>query len=253
MSDTEPGGEMEAYVRRVQAETRRYIQDLLEDNQKLRVAAATLQSEKARLEQQGAAMREELEHHREARRKLERELADIAAENRHFSEEFVVVEQQNSSLANLYVALSRLHSTLDRDEVLGIVIEIVEFLVGCEQVAIFEKEGDELALAASKGLDEARWRRVREGDGIVGRTPLTGEAWYAPPQAPGADELTACVPLRLHGGVSGVLALYRLLPQKGGKLEAIDHELLDLLGTQAAHALYCATLAGAASRAAAAS
>lgn len=253
MSDTESGGEMEAYVRKVQAETRRYIHDLLDENQKLRVAAATLQSEKARLEQQVLTMREELDHHRLEQLELERKLADIAAENRHFSEEFVVVEQQNSSLANLYVALSRLHSTLDRDEVLGIVIEIVEFLVGCEQMALFERRGTQLALVASKGVDEARWRVVPEGEGIVGRAALTGEAWYAPPQAPGADELTACVPLRLHGGVSGVLALYRLLPQKGGKLEAIDHELLDLLGTQAAHALYCATLAGAASHAAAAS
>jgi hypothetical protein len=240
--------EMEAYVRKVQAETRRYIQGLLDENQKLRVATATLQSDKARLDQQVFTMREELEHHRHQELKLERELADIAAENRHYSEEFVVVEQQNSSLANLYVAMSRIHSTLDRDEVLATVIDIVEFLVGCEQIALFTRDGELLRLAASKGIDAARWASVPLGEGAIGRTAVTGEAWLTSPDAPGPDELTACIPLRLNGGTSGVLALFRLLPQKGGKLASIDHELFDLLGTQAANSLYCATLAGAASR-----
>jgi hypothetical protein len=243
MSENDPGTELESYVRKVQAETRRYVQDLLAENQRLRTLNASLQFDRENLERALASSREELEGHRARQARLERELADAAAENRRYSEEFVVVEQQNSSLANLYVAMSRLHSTLDRGELLAIVVDIVEYLVGCEQMALFEKDGEALTLAASKGVDAARWQTVAPGEGIIGRAAATGEAWFAPEKTAGPDGLTACVPLRRDGTPSGALALYRLLPQKGGRLEEIDHELLDLLGTQAAHALYCAALA----------
>ncbi len=80
------------------------------------------------------------------------------------------------------------------------------------------------------------------GEGPIGRTALTGEPYV--PVAPGADEsgLTACIPLRLRDRVYGALALFRLLPQKSGRLESIDHELLDLLAAQAGPALHAASL-----------
>lgn len=253
MSESEPGPDLELYVRRVQSDTRKLMQDLLAENERLRALAASVQADRDRLAEEAALLRREMEAQRERQARLETQLADAAAENRHFSEEFVVVEQQNSSLANLYVAMSRLHSTLDRDAVLSEVVDIVEFLVGCEQIALFDLDEGALALAASKGIDARRWGRVAPGEGIVGRTAVTGEAWFAEPGVPAPDELTACVPLRRDGRVAGVLALYRLLPQKGGKLEEVDHELLDLLGAQAANALYAASLATAASRSAAGS
>jgi hypothetical protein len=49
------------------------------------------------------------------------------------------------------------------------------------------------------------------------------------------------VPLKLEGKVMGVIAIFRLLPQKGG-IEDLDRELFDLLATQAAFALYCTGL-----------
>ena len=51
----------------------------------------------------------------------------------------------------------------------------------------------------------------------------------------------ACVPLKLDDKVTGVIAIFGLLPQKGG-IEELDRELFDLLATQAAFARYCTGL-----------
>ena len=54
-------------------------------------------------------------------------------------------------------------------------------------------------------------------------------------------DLSACIPLHFDGRLLGVVAIFRLLPQKTG-LVALDHELFDLLATHAARALYCTEL-----------
>jgi hypothetical protein len=233
---------LESYVRRVQADTHRYVRDLLKENESLRVAVATLQVEKARLEEELLATKEAVDRHRLEEVKLERRLAEIGAENRRYSEEYVLVEQQNSALANLYVAGVRLHSSLERSEILAVIIDIIEFLVGCEQVGVFAVEDDRLRLTASKGLDEEKWAEVALGDGPIGRTALTGQPYL--PVAPGTDEhgLTACVPVKFRDSVAFVITLFRLLPQKSGRLEPVDHDLLSLLAAQAGSSLAAASL-----------
>lgn len=234
MSEIDP---IEAYVRRVQADTRRYVHDLLAENEKLRVTAATLLAEKAGIEDELVSLRGEADRHRSEQTKLERRLAEVAAENRRFSEEYVIVEQQNSNLANLYVASVRLHSTVERGEILAVIIDIIEFLVGCEEIGIFEVDGEKLRLAASKGIDESRWASVALGEGAIGRTALTGQPYTPLAQETDAEGLTICVPLKVQSRVSGVIVLFGLLPQKAGKLESVDLDLLNLLAAQAGTAL----------------
>jgi GAF domain-containing protein len=70
----------------------------------------------------------------------------------------------------------------------------------------------------------------------------TGEPYWAEDiDGSGVTDLTACIPLRRHGAVMGVLVLFRLLPQKF-ELHETDRELLRLLEAQLAMALYCAEL-----------
>ncbi len=228
---------VETYVRRVQEDTKRYVRDLLAENEKLRVTAATAQAEKAALADEVSSLRQELDRQRSEESKLEKRLAEVAAESRRFSEEYVFVEQQNSNLANLYVASARLHSTIERSEILAVIIDIIEFLVGCEEIAVFEEEGGKLRLAASKGIDEARWATVPVGEGAIGRTALTGQPYTPLPQAEDEDGLTICVPLKVAGKVIGAIALFGLLPQKAGKLESVDFDLMNLLAAQAGTAL----------------
>lgn len=243
----------DAYVRRVQEGTQRYAHELLDENERLRVLVATLEGDKHRLEDQLLSLREDQERQRREELLLHGRLADAERASRRFSEKFAEIEQQNSNLANLYVASFRLHGTLDRPEVLAAIQEIVANLIGSEEMAVFEMNAREsgLDLVAANGVEAALWKTVRLEPGLIGRTARTGELYVAgngeaAAGVPAERDLTACIPLKIDGLVTGVLALFRLLPQKTG-FAAVDHELFELLATHAATALYASGLAARAS------
>jgi hypothetical protein len=239
----------DAYVRRVQEGTHRYAHELLEENERLRVLLATVQAERARLEEQLLSARAEQERQRREEIALQGRLVDAEKESRRFSDQFGEIEQQNSNLANLYVASFRLHGTLDREEVLSAIQEIVANLIGSEQMAVFEMNAEKTAieLVSANGLERGSWSSVRLGEGLVGLAARTGELYvagtgHASAALPAEAELSACIPLKIDGFVTGAIALFRLLPQKKGFV-AVDHELFELLGTHAATALYSSGLA----------
>jgi GAF domain-containing protein len=172
---------------------------------------------------------------------LETEKRALEEEFREMSRRFVDLERQNTHLASLFVASYQLLSSADRDDVLTAIQEIVTNLVGSEEVAIYEcdRSAGELVLAASRGLDADRLRRVPIGSGVIGRVAATGNSYLAPEDGTPSEEcpdLTACIALRAADQVVGVVAIFRLLPQKSG-FTRVDEELFDLLSTQAAGAL----------------
>jgi hypothetical protein len=65
----------------------------------------------------------------------------------------------------------------------------------------------------------------------------------SPAESAGDDAITACIPMKIGQRVLGVIAVFRLLPHKGG-LNAVDLDLLDLLSTHAAVALLFTRLYG---------
>ncbi len=114
--------------------------------------------------------------------------------------------------------------------------------MGSEELAIFEvdREHEALRLVSSRGVDPTPLRRIGLGDGAIGRAAAMGEVQMAT-AADGEDVPLACVPMRLGEAVAGVIAIFRLLPQKRA-LGRADQELFELLGTQAAMALHCTRL-----------
>ncbi len=244
-----------SYVFKVREDTRRYVQDLLGENEKLRRLVASLESDKSRLlsekmalQEKLLSLREELDRIYHEQSDLRRQLAEVEAANQSSSRQYFEVEQQNNNLANLYVASFQLHSTLDRGEVLAAIKEIVINLIGSEELAIYEMDDDgrELKLVGSFGIDPGTYATVPVGAGVIGRTAVSGEIYLAanlaakgldPSRTARETNLTACVPLKLGDQVRGALAIFRLLPQKNG-LEAIDYELFNLLAAHAATALY---------------
>jgi nitrate/nitrite-specific signal transduction histidine kinase len=177
-------------------------------------------------------------------------LSEIQEDRRRASARYVEVEQQNTNLANLYVASYQLHGTLDRRRVLDSIQEIVINLIGSEELAIWElnAEREELTLAASFGIDSATWGAIPldSQSGVIGLAAVTGERFVAgqSPIEPTGNEkgLTACIPLKLDDRVVGAIGIFKLLAQKEG-LEPVDFELFDLLASHAATALYCTRLA----------
>jgi GAF domain-containing protein len=154
----------------------------------------------------------------------------------------------DSHLARLYVASCRLHATLDRHEVIAAIREIISTLVRSKEAALFEIDSakQSLELVAAFGLEGDDCLSIPLRAGLIGLTAFTGETLIVDPAhvsgATGLESrLTACVPLKLGGIVTGVIAIFGLLPPKN-RIEEFDLELFRLLATQAAFALYCTRL-----------
>jgi hypothetical protein len=232
---TEGADDLSEYVRRVHENTQRYLRGLIADNEKLCDLIRTLEKE--------------LDRERRDRLHLEERIAAMDADRRAYLERYLDVEEQNANVSNLYVATLRLHRSIDHADVLTAIQEIIINLIGSEELAVFEvaPEGGVLHVSRACGVDTAPLEQVRFGTGIIGHCAASGRSdLLSSPQTvelPGEQPsyeagLTACVPLVVEGVVTGVVAVFRLLNHKA-KLEPIDHELLALLGSQAATALYC--------------
>jgi putative methionine-R-sulfoxide reductase with GAF domain len=156
----------------------------------------------------------------------------------------VEVEEQNESLANLYVASYQLHSTLDRGEVIECIKEILINMVGSEEFGLFivDDETNELILAGYEGEVAMKFenRRIQIGEGIEGTVAERGEMML-PSQKEVERDICVCVPLRIKDRVVGVIAMYKLLPHKKG-LTGLDFKLLELLAGHAATALVSSKL-----------
>jgi len=178
---------------------------------------------------------------------LEQEVTVVKSEYQHLLERYVGLEEQNSTLTTLYVACQRLHSTLDRSEMLVTVREIITNLVGCEEYVLFTLAPDGcLRHVDSFGLEPKAFERLLPGTGLIRRAVETGEPYLLRDgdrmgAAPFEENLTACIPLKRNGAVTGAIALFRLLPQKF-ELQELDRELFRLLETHLATALYGAEL-----------
>jgi hypothetical protein len=156
-------------------------------------------------------------------------------------------EDHTARLASLYVAVNSVHSALDQRGVLSTVRDIVTTLVGSEEMALFEVDAPQgrLTLLSFDGIDPTAYQNVRIGEGAIGAVAMTGEALIrlegGSVDGTGDETLSACIPLKLGERVIAVLAVFRLLPQKG-RFDTSDLELLDALTAHVAVALVFARL-----------
>jgi putative methionine-R-sulfoxide reductase with GAF domain len=232
---TDTPEDLSEYVRKVHENTQKYLRDLLAENEKLCDLVYTLERE--------------LDRQRKDRLHLEERLAAMESERRAYLERYLSVEEQNANVSSLYVAMLRIHGSIDHADVLSAIHEIVVNLVGSEELGVFETnaEGTALVLSSSVGIDASSLTRIPFGAGIIGGCAVTGKTHVVKDSAAALEPLdfetniTACVPLVVEGAVTGVVAIFRLLRHKT-KLEPIDHELFALLGTHGASALYCTSL-----------
>ncbi|HEY6005752.1 MAG TPA: GAF domain-containing protein [Anaeromyxobacter sp.] len=194
-----------------------------------------------------ALAREAMELARREHEEIRERLAEIQEANRRLCEEYAALQDQNSDLVNLYVAVQRLYGAADRADVLAAIQEIVANLVGSEELAVFELSGDgnRLVPAHAFGVEPPDPREIAVGSGTVGRVAAEGVAFVADEAdaaaRPDPPHLTACIPLELGGRVRGALAIYGLLGHKSS-LGSLDRELLALLQKHAARALRASAL-----------
>lgn len=220
-----------SYVDRVREGTQKYVRQLMSENEQLRILNAQLQSEIGNV-------RQELAQRESSQRELAQALEGIREESQQHLARYAEVEMHNANLANLYVASYQLHGTLRRDAVLGAIQEIIVNLVGSEMFAICEVDEQAISVLASVGVDP---ESIGWGTPRVFETAIHGVPYLGTSGERGPNDPLVCLPLSLDGRIVGVIVIFELLAHKP-QLEALDHELFDLLATHAATALYCTSL-----------
>lgn len=204
--------------------------ELLDELDEILAVTLTLRAEKARIEAEiaklGDAFRSatsgELPSQTEQRRRIE-------------------AETLSTSLASLYVAVDRIHSSLERGEVLSAIKDVIINQIGSEEFAIFECEGPRLTLVASSGAHGGR----APHPAILDEVLSTGAVFIRSrsqnrPQEP-KDAPAACIPLKVGNRVVGLIAIHSLFSHKD-HFEPLDHELASILSTHAGIALFASAL-----------
>lgn len=230
-----------------------FTRELVEDNAKLRrrlLELETRQNDAAQDPKEWDRLREELvERIHALQNEREDALARLGAleeENRTFAQRFLIIEEENNNLANLYVASYQLHSTLDLQEVVRIVVEILINLVGAEVLCVYayDERSSRLEPVAAEGRERSSFQPLPFGSGFVGTAVAQSEIRYREALAgAGPHEPLVCIPLFVGEKTIGAIAIYSLLVQKE-RFTTLDHELFTLLGGHAATAMFAAQLHG---------
>jgi GAF domain len=152
----------------------------------------------------------------------------------------------SSRLATLYVAIERLHDSLQRAKVCEAIEDIVINVIGGEQCALFEVDSNSacLNLISSVGVDPEPLREVGFGEGLVGRVAASGRLFVKRDGdlndcALWEDTLNACIPLKYCGRLTGVIAIFGMQVEKVD-FTPIDIEMFELLTKHGALALHAA-------------
>jgi transcriptional regulator with GAF, ATPase, and Fis domain len=229
-----------------------FTQELLKENERLRFKILKLEEERNELvelsgDSQVLNLRERLIELEEDRLRIMNRFKEVEEENKNFASRYVEVEEENNNLANLYVASHQLHSTLDFDEVMRIIIEIMINLVGAEKfvIMLLDEDSGVLSTAAFEGIEEGSVRKVRIGEGIIGRAVQDGESYFADLESvkPSQDlQPIVCIPLRIKDQTFGAIAIFSLLEQKKKRISRVDEELFSMLAGHAATAIFSAKL-----------
>ncbi|MHB8483329.1 MAG: GAF domain-containing protein [Nitrospiria bacterium] len=230
-----------------------FTQEVLIANQKLRYRIVQLEEECTHLKRttgnggDAGKMERLIRQLEKEKQDLLDKYRDVEAENKDFASRYVEVEEENNNLANLYVASYQLHSTLDYQEVLRIVLEVLLNLVGAGRCAILlmEEGTSDMFVVASEGMHDIDFKKVKLGDGVMGKVGQTGESHFVNDlKKAQSDPLfpIVCIPLKIKEHILGVISVFSLLEQKKEKLTRIDYELFSMLAGHAATAIFSSKL-----------
>jgi len=234
------------------SQQKEFIQGLLKENERLRFQNANLVSESAPadnlLQQEVDLLKKRIDQLEKQKRDAEQRWQQVEEENKDFAQRYIEIEEQNNNLANLYVASYQLHSTLDFQEVLHIVMEIIINLIGAEifSIMLMDEKTNDLQVLAHEGYDEGyKFPKVQLGEGVIGQVAKGGEPYYINQAGSGyqVDFLhpVACIPLKIKENGIGVINIHKLLVQKDA-FTAVDYELFSLLAAHAATAIFSSRL-----------
>lgn len=231
-----------------------FTQEVLKENERLRYTTAKLTEDNKKLIALNSSAdvsgdgSQEVDFYKTKVTELEKEIENIAVrfkevetENVDFANRYIDIENQNNTLANLYIASYQLHSTLDYEEVVRIILEIVINLVGGERFAVYliKEDVNELQPIASEGFDETP--PVIGLDTKVGELVKAQENYFRESMSPEGEldmqDPLVCVPMVIKEDVIGAIVMYKLFQQKEEFAE-LDFEMFTMLAAHAATAIF---------------
>jgi len=229
-----------------------FTQELLKENEKLRYRLAQVEEVTKFSDREGTykvhSLEDRIKFLEDENRGLIERYRVVEEENKDFANRYIEVEAENNNLANLYVASYQLHSTLDFNESLKIILEIVMNLIGAEEFSIMmlDEKTNELTIVAQEGMGPEARTSVKLGEGTIGGAAKAGDSFYRdgdPTDLAGVDYLhpLVVIPLKIKEHVIGVIVIYKLLVQKQA-FSNVDYELFSMLAGHAATALFSSKL-----------
>jgi len=139
-----------------------------------------------------------------------------------------------------------LQTATSLEELVDVIDEIVVDEIGAEEYAIFEVDhgGAHLNLLGCAGINPEPLREVGWGEGVVGKVAASGRLFIKPDGLHddcvfSEDSVTACIPLKHSGRLTGAVAIFGVSPAKDSFTPS-DFVMFDLLSRHAAAALYTA-------------
>ncbi len=170
---------------------------------------------------------------------LRRRLENLEREHRRVCDAHAALEREVAELGSLCVVMERVHGALDHAEVLAAVQDVVINVIGSEEMAVFEPDGEWLRPVQSFGVEAHRLEAVAPGFGPIGRAAARRKGWIVGdgPPPPDGPDLTACVPLVAGDRLAGVLVIWRMLAHKPVFGDS-DRRALEILCRHAATALH---------------
>ncbi|KAF0247340.1 MAG: GAF domain-containing protein, partial [bacterium] len=184
---------------KVLEETKIFTQKLLKENERLRLMVAGLKkvdsdqpsSERVKSEDMIGSMgslEERFEFTIKENNRLQKELENIKheitkadSESQDYYTRYLELEEQNETLANLYVTISRLHSTLQFNEVIEIIKEIIINLVGSESFIVLwlDEPAKQFQMIAGEGEPLNQQKAFPIGNTIISKAAQSGEIYIS--------------------------------------------------------------------------
>ncbi len=216
-----------------------------------------LQKEGERLKLENA----ELKHHlasEEAIRELMQKIDRLEAEKKNlnlsiqheaektvdYQERYAEVEKELDTMANLYVALSQLHSKFEPKEMLGVIEQLLAQFVGAGSFVIYLRRnisGEcQLVPVHAYHCDDSL-ECVQWNDGPIGEAAATQIHSIANPKDRKNGNPLGCIPMVFGNDTIGVIAILEFFEQKKN-FEEIDFEFFKLLAVHSASAIVAAGL-----------
>ena len=227
-----------------------FTSQLLNELKKLQSHAQRLKKENSELRHHLASeeaireLLEKIDKLEKEKQQLSQHVEGESKKNDDYAEKYSEVERELDMMANLYVALSQLHSKFEPKEMLGVIEQLLAQFIGVGSFIIYLRRDG----GGSQVLEPVHAYHCRNvggivawNDGAVGEAAATQMNFVADLEDRDETVPIACIPMVLGDETIGVISILDFFEQKT-QFEEIDFEFFKLLATHSASAIVAAGL-----------